>query len=444
MLVLVGLDHRRATVDARGRLNFSGDSLISALQELSAEPDISEVALLSTCNRTEVYLAAADAEHAEAAARRFLDETATKALVSLRAAPHTTTRDAADLQRALYSYQGVEAVRHLYYVTAGLRSMVIGEPQILGQVREAYTLAEANHTCGEEMRAAFTGALQVGKRVRTETGIARNDSSVASIAIHAARAQIGSLAGKTVTLVGAGRTSELAASLLRDEQLGSLIVANRHEQSARALADRYDASAVLFDELPGAIGRSDLVISATAAPYAIIQADMVEPRQEMRPLLILDLSIPGDVAAGICAMPGVTVINLDDLHDMPGSALEEPGIAAALADRHADIDAAERLIEDSLREYTTTQTVRLVAPGIAALRRHVDASQEQELARALAQLSQLSDQERTVIERFGARLVDKMFHHLVRRIRTLAEYDEIPPEITMQVLVRLFSHSEEQ
>lgn len=436
MIALLGLDHLRAGIEMRGRLSLSGDALTAALRELHGRSGIDEIVILSTCNRTELYLATADSDAALNAARTYLETASSRAWLTNHPGVAVTS---SELHTALYMRNGLEAVAHLHHVAAGLRSMVIGESQILGQTRDALANAEAAATCGEELRAAFTSALQVGKRVRAETGISRNDASVASVALHAARARIGALANKSVTLVGAGRTNELVAGLLRDAGVRALTIANRHLASAQALAARFGATAVALDAASDAIRDADLLMSATAAPYVVITPEMIAPREPSRPLLVVDLAVPADVARGVGELPWVTVINLDTLHDLPGNALDEPEFAGAVRSHQPDIDAAERIIEAMLREYTKARAVRLAAPGIAALRRHVDASQEQELARALAQLPNLSAEERTVVERFAARLVDKMFHHLVRRIRTLAEYDEIPPETTMRVLSQLFT-----
>jgi glutamyl-tRNA reductase len=317
--------------------------------------------------------------------------------------------------------------------------MVVGEAQILGQVRDALTIAEEEGAVGEQLRAAFTGALQVGKRVRTDTALSRADASVAGLAVHAARAALGTLESKRVTLVGAGKTIELCAELLANENIGRMMVANRHIESARALAVTYGSQALALDDARAAIAESDILICATAAPYAVIQAEMIAPRAAEHPLLVIDLAVPGDVDPTVAALPAVTLITLDTLRDLPESALDDPAMAGALTARKADIEDAERIIESMLRDYTKAQHMRLAAPGIAALRHHVDQAERQELAHALAQLDHLSEQDCAVIERFGARLVDKMFHHLVQRIRTLAEYDEIPPETTMRVLAQLFA-----
>lgn len=442
MLVLLGLDHRRASGEIRGRLTFSGESLTEALSMLSARPDIDEVAVLSTCNRTEIYLATGAPESAEAEAMRFYRATVADANSSPYHHGHSGVADAVQLDEVIYRARGVEAVAHLFHVSAGLRSMVIGEAQILGQVRDALSAAESSHTAGEEIRAAFTGALQAGKRVRSDTGLSRADASIAALAIHAARAQLGTLSGKTVTLVGAGRTNQLSAQLLQAEDVAQLYIANRNLSSAEALAELAGATPYALGEVSAAIAESDALICATAAPYPVVDSSLIQARSIDRPLLVIDLAMPGDVTADVGALPNVILLTLDTLRDLPGAALDDPAIVTALHGRQSDIEDAERILDTLLTEYKKSQTLRLAAPGIASLRRHVDTSEEQELARALAQLSHLSDQDRAVIQRFGSRLVDKMFHHLVRRIRTLAEYDEIPTEMTMRVLARLFDDTD--
>lgn len=438
MIVMIGLDHRRASVEMRGRLSFTGNALRAAITTLKSDVNADEVSLLSTCNRTEFYVAARDPEAAAKAILRFVSATIARAPVSVgREDDHVIEDDA--FASILYSAYGLEAVEHLYHVSAGLRSMVIGEAQILGQVRDALAAAEECGTIGEELRAAFTGALQAGKRVRTDTGLSQADASVAALAVHVARTRLGSLAGARVTLIGAGKTIDLCARLLARDGVGSLTIANRNLESAQTLADSIGARAIALDAVGEAIAQSNLLIAATAAPFTVVTASQIGFRTTAAPLLIIDLAVPADVAPDAGLLPGVSLVTLDTLRDLPPGGADEPSAVGALVGRQGDIEEAERIITSALRDYTKAQTVRRAAPGISALRRHVDLSQRQELERALAQLPGLSDQERAIIERFGARLVDKMFHHLVRRIRTLAEYDEIPPEMSMRVLSRLFA-----
>ncbi len=446
MIAVVGLDHRRTSVDARGRLTFTDDRLAAALAALGGGQWIDEAVILSTCNRTEVYLASQQPEGALREARRLLQDTfergAPAGFAAASAQAARATEAPVELALTLYTHEGVAVADHLYEVAAGLRSMVIGEPQILGQVRAALAAAEAAHVVGDDLRALFTGALKIGKRVRTETEINRADVSVAGLGVRAAREALGDLRGKTALLIGAGRTNQLSGSLLRAEAVGQVIVANRSLASAEALASQLDGRAASLEQLGAAIAEADLIISATAAPHIVLDAETVAAAclGRQKPLVIIDLAVPTDTAPGVETLPGVTLLTLDTLRDMADpDAHDDPAVIASLHGRERDIAQARQIIEEGLREYARTQTMRLAVPGIAALRRHVDRSEEQELARALAQLDHLSERDQAIIERFGSRLVDKMFHHLVRRIRSLAEYDEIPPDVTMRVLAQLFS-----
>ncbi|MDE3229070.1 MAG: glutamyl-tRNA reductase [Chloroflexota bacterium] len=442
MIAVIGLDHQRASVEARGRVTFADERLTEALQTLGGDERIDEVVILSTCNRTEVYLASQRLDEALDCVRAYLADTFDRA-ASVAGPSHVVIAGAPiELAQALYTYEGGSAARHAYEVAAGLRSMVIGEPQILGQTRAALGAAESVGVVNEELRSVFTGALKIGKRVRAETDINRADVSVAGLGVRAAREALGGLRGKTALLIGAGRTNQLSGRLLQDEGIGATLVANRSLASAEALASQLGGQAVALDQIESAIAEADLIISATAAPYVVLERGAIERARAARPapLLIVDLAVPADVAADAGEAPGVTLLTLDTLRDAADfDAHTDPAVVAALHGHQRDIEQARQIIAEGMRDYSRAQTIRLAAPGIAALRRHVDRSQEQELAQAMAQLDGLTDRQRAVIERFGERLVDKMFHHLVRRIRSLAEYDEIPPDVTMRVLTQLFA-----
>ncbi len=442
MIAMVGLDHHRASVEARGRLAFSDDGLTTALQTLGGDQRM-EVVILSTCNRTEVYLASQRPDEALRQIRAFLAATYARAgTAATGAGTALAVGESVDLAQALYTSEGLAAAQHLFEVAAGLRSMVIGEPQILGQTRAALATAEQAQVVGEELRLLFTNSFKVGKRVRAETGITRADISVAGLGVRAAREALGGLRGKTALLIGAGRTSRLCGELLQAEGIGQTLIANRSLASAEALAEQVGGHAIAFAQVASALGEADLLISATAAPSIVLEyATLVSARAGRRsPLVIVDLAVPADIEARVGSAPGVTLLTLDTLRDMTDfDAHDDPAVVASLRGHERDITQAHAIIAEGLRDYARAQTLRLAAPGIAALRQHVDRSEEQELAAALAQLSHLTERDRAIIERFGSRMVDKMFYHLVRRIRALAEYDEIPPDVTMRVLERLFA-----
>ncbi|HST88375.1 MAG TPA: glutamyl-tRNA reductase [Ktedonobacterales bacterium] len=471
MIGLVGLDHTNAGVELRGRLVFSAERLPEALRELAARPSLGEVVIVSTCNRTEVYAAASDWAEARADIRAFLAATlaAAEPVEPIEAAEAATiqhdastngrahaqrasvTRTAAaraprgsahtlpdELARSLYEFEGLDAAGHILRVACGLRSMVVGEAQILGQVKEALAAAESAGTAGEELRALFTQAIKTGKRARAETEIGRADVSVGALAVRVAADLRGDLAGACALVIGAGRTSQLCASLLREAGIGRLILANRTLPAAGELAEAVGGEAIALADIAVALPDVDLVISATAAPHIVLKASIVAAAVAGRsaPLLVIDLAVPPDVDESVATIPSVTLRTLDSLRvaDSPD------GLAAG--DREVELARVEAIAEDGVREYSRVRAVRLAVPGIAALRRHVDASERAELDRALAQLDQLSAADRAVVERFGQRLVDKMFHHLVSRIRSLAEYDQVPLDLTMRVLARLFADPE--
>lgn len=462
MIGLLGLDHHWASVELRGRLSFADERLFAGLQSLRAKKTIDEAVIISTCNRTEVYVASTDWSEAAETVKRFLAGTyahnaalasaaavppagaATHAAVSTQFLPDTAfdgTTLPESLAGALFELEGTNAARHLCQVAAGLQSMVIGESQILGQVREALAAAELAGTVGDELRPLFTTALKAGKRARTETEIGRADVSVASLAVRIAADALGGLAGTSALLIGAGRTNQLCAQLLRDVGIDRLFLANRTALTAAELASEVDGEAIALASLADVLPRVQLVVSATAAPHVVLSAAHVSRGLTGRtdPLVVVDLAVPPDVEEDVGLLPGVSLYTLDSLRGLDGSiAFDAPDT------RDAALARAGEIVEESVHEYVRSRTMRLAVPGISALRRHVDRSEQAELSRALAQLGHLSADDQAIIERFGQRLVDKMFHHLVSRIRSLAEYDEVPPDVTMRVLTQLFADPDEQ
>lgn len=462
MIGLLGLDYQKTTVEMRGRLSFADDRLLDGLRMLGAKRSVDEVVILSTCNRTEVYIASQEWSLAVESVQRFLAEAYARSgalagagpvppangasllgaetrQVPSDAVPADTLPEA--LADALYELEGTAAARHLFQVAAGLRSMVVGEAQILGQVRESLAAAETAGTVNDELRLLFTTALKVGKRARAETEIGRADVSVASVAVRTAEDSLGGLAGKSAVLIGAGRTSQLCAHLLRDAGIDQLFLANRTALTAAELAAEVGGEAVALAAVADVLPRAQLVISATAAPHTVLRAADVAAGLVQRdgPLVVVDLAVPPDVDEDVGLLPGVSLYTLDSLRGLDDSI--QP---TTLDQREAALGRAGEIVEEGVHEFLRSRTMRLAVPGISALRRHVDRSEQAELSRAMTQLAHLSDEERAVIERFGQRLVDKMFHHLVSRIRSLAEYDEVPPDVTMRVLSQLFADPDDR
>lgn len=419
----------------RERLAFAGESLREALLALRRAEALSEVVILSTCNRTEIYGAGPSWPEARQVIEAFL---ARYYLAGGPAAPGAAERAAAGpmaavgVQGLLSNYlmraEGLEAARHLFQVAAGLRSMQVGESQILGQVKEALTLASRAGSVGEELHALFTTALRLGKRARSETDIARADVSISRAAVDLARDALGGLAGRSVLLIGAGRTNQLCARLLRAEGAKRLILANRTAETARDVADTLGAEAASLSALTDLIPQVQLIISATAAPHIVLPAAAVAQACQGRhtPLVILDLAVPRDVEETAGLLPSVCLYNIDALQGYG----ERSG-------RAADLERMGQLVEDAVLELHRWQQVRKVAPAIAALRQHVDSSQQMELTRAMAQLEHLDEHDREVVRQFGQRMVDKMFHHLVSRVRTIAQNE--PADAVVDLMMQLFS-----
>jgi glutamyl-tRNA reductase len=457
MIGLIGLDHHGTNVELLGRLAIPADRVSTAFQLLAEDGAVDEAVILSTCHRTEIYVAANDWPRATASVHKFLADVfahgssyvAAAALarsggVASGAVPEAAPVSAAggdtlpgDVAAGLYEYVGVEAARHLLRVAAGLRSMVAGEAQILGQVKDALVAAEAAKAIGDELRAVFALAIRIGKRVRSETELGRADESVAALAVQVARTALGSLNDKAALLIGAGKTNRLCATLLCEAGVTRHYLANRTPQAASELAREVGGEAISLADVAGIIPAVQLVICATAAPHTVLSAAAVAAATAGRraPLVIIDLAVPPDVEPAASLLPTVTLYTLDTLTSAAQAA------EGTLPSHEAEMVAAERIVEDGVREFTRSGALRLAVPGIAALRQHVDESEQAELARALAQLSHLALEDRAIVERFGRRLVDKMFFHLVSRIRSLAEYDEVPTDVTMRVLSRLFAET---
>jgi glutamyl-tRNA reductase len=435
MLGIVGLDHHGAPAAVRERLAFSGPALTEALAALQQSAALTEVVLLCTCNRTEVYVAGPSWPAARQAVEEFLTRQYLAGTPSARLSADARLADPPQMALGQYCYahEGLAAARHLFQVAAGLRSMQVGESQILGQVKEAFVTASRAGVVGEELHGLFTSALKLGKRVRTETGIARADVSMSSAAVALARDALGGLQGRAALLIGAGRTSELCARLLRAEGVTRLILANRTPEHAQMLARALDAETVALGQVGQVIGQVQLIISATAAPHLILSTTTVAEACKGRhsPLVILDLAIPRDVEEEVGLLPAVCLYNIDALRGY-GEGLE----------RAADLERVQELVEEAVGEFNRWQQVRRVAPAIAALRRHVDTSQEAELTRALAHLEHLPERDREVVRQFGQRMVDKMFHHLVSRVREVAASG--PTDAVLDLLMQLFAVPSEQ
>lgn len=394
-LLLVGLNHKTAPVEVREKLAFDGDRLREALAHLGRYA--SEGAILSTCNRTEVYALVGHRETGTEKIQRFLSEFYGQPPASLTA--------------HLYAYAQRDAVAHLFAVAAGLDSMIVGEPQILGQVRDAFAAAEAGNAAGPILSQLFRQALSVGKQARTDTAISRSAVSVSYAAVELARKIFGELGSHAVLVIGAGEMGQLAAKNLWDSGVRRLMVTNRTPARAEELAAQLGAEAWEFPKLSEALAHADIVISSTGAPEPVLTAEMV--RQAMRarrqsPLFLIDIAVPRDIDPRAGQLPNVYLYNIDDL---------EAVCQANKREREKEIRKVETIIAAEVAKFFAWWESLGVVPTINALRYKAESIRQSELDKALSKLSHLSDRDRNIINALSVAIVSKMLHLPITRLK---------------------------
>src|SRR5918997_826129 len=301
-LLGIGISHKTAPVALRERLALPEGRATRVLAELVSDPSIHEAVAISTCNRTELHLVAADPVEAEN--------------VGLAALSRQAGIRPTELFGRIYSLRDADAVRHLFSVAAGLDSMIVGEAEVQGQVKRAYELALVEGVTGPITNRLFREALAAGKRVRTETEVGRSRVSVSTVAVELAAGMLGDLSRRRVLVIGAGENAELTARALRERGVETIFVANRHYDRAIGLAQRFGGAAVRFEDLPAKLLESDIVVSSTASPHQIVGRDElaeVMRQREGRPLLIVDIAVPRDIDSAARELPGVALYDMDDL-----------------------------------------------------------------------------------------------------------------------------------
>jgi glutamyl-tRNA reductase len=406
-LVGLSLTHRTAPLAVRERLALAPAQASDLLTALVAGDAVDEAVAVSTCNRIEVYVAGEDAGSAEWAVVAAL-------------ARHAGMSTAA-LGLRLRALRGRAVADHLFAVASGLDSMVIGETEILGQLRRAHELAREAHACGLLLDRLMRGALGAGRRVRAGTAIARSGVSVSSAAVELAREALGSLAERRVMLVGAGKSSEVTARVLRSQGVGVLRVANRSHERAAEIARR-DGGAVALDDLEAHLAGSDLVIAATACPHVLIDAAMVRramARRAGRPLVVIDLAVPRDVDPGVRDIRGVTLLDLDDV---------QARVARNRAARQSDVAAARALIAGEVDRFERWRAARAATPTIAALKHAGDAIVGDLLALNAPHWESLTDADRERVEALARAVARRLLHEPTRRVKQAACEGDTAPE----------------
>jgi len=409
-ILLVGLNAHGANIPVRERMALSGEAQAAAYDRLhdmtvyETCAGLREAVIVSTCNRTELYAVVEDAD------------TGWQMLVGLLAELSDLTP--AVLEPELYRYEDASAVRHLMRVAAGLDSLVLGEPQILGQVLQSMEDAQAAGACGPLLAHLFSQALHAGKRARSETDISRGSISVSHVAALLTRERLGDLSAARLLVVGAGEMARLAATALRDNGATSFSVINRTHRRAQALAEQFGARALHWSALGEALAWADAVISATGAPHRVIGRGHVEPilcRRAGRPLLFVDIAMPGDVDRAVEALPGVELVGLDALHTTLDNTRSQ---------REAAVPHVELIVSEETRQVLDWLNARAVLPTIVGLRRWAEGLAASEVEQALSRLGPVDAHAEKVVRQMASRLVNKLLHPPTTHLKRSATGDQ--------------------
>ncbi|MFI9269433.1 glutamyl-tRNA reductase [Kitasatospora sp. NPDC052896] len=401
-LLVVGLSHRTAPVGVLERAALTGETPNRLLHDAAATATVSEAALLNTCNRIELY-ADVDKFHAGVAE------------LSLLLAHHSGV-DLEELTEHLYVHYEDRAVHHIFSVACGLDSMVVGEGQILGQLRDALARAQDEHTAGRGLNELFQQALRVGKRAHSETGIDKAGQSLVTFGLEQVAAGAGEIAGKRALVVGAGSMSSLAAATLSRAGVGDLLIANRTPERAERLAATLGARTVEFGKVPQALADVDLVVSCTGSAGVVIGAAEVAAAVAARtgagPLAFLDLAMPRDVDHAVRALPGALLVDLESLSEVESETAAAPGAG--------DVDAVTRIVADEVAAFGAAQRAARIAPTVVALRAMASEVVGAELARLDSRLPGLDERSRAEMAQTVRRVVDKLLHAPTVRVKQLA------------------------
>ncbi len=393
---VVGLNHRTAPLQVRERLAFPRRRLSDALSSLRSERGIEGAVILSTCNRVEVYVTSRNAR-CDGVAKDFL------------ARFHGL--DVGAFGRHLYGYHGVEAVQHLFHVTSGLDSMVLGESQITAQVKSAYEAASAEGAAGAVLHRLFQHALAAAKRVRSNSDIGSGRASIASVATALAKRQFGTLAGRSVLLVGAGKMGEAALRNLRDAGTDTSLVANRTFSKAKALARHYGGTTVRFDRLAEGLAQADVVICSTEAPHYVIRRRDVSAalsRRRGRPMFLIDIAVPRNIEPSAGKLKGCHLYNVDDLQAVVQETLQR---------RKRELERCRAIVDEETRKFMRWVEGLEAGRAIARLSRRLEALKRRELRDVLERSPHLSQNERAEIERTADRMMKKLGHQLIKVLR---------------------------
>ena len=389
-IVLLGLNHKTAPVELRECLAFSKDETYAALKALQESPAISEAILISTCNRVELLMATGDKSNAMDAVKLLFAE--------FKKTPVT------EFENALYIHDGDDAIRHIFRVASSLDSMVVGEPQILGQIKEANQTATMNKTSGVLLNKLLHRTFFVAKRVRNETGIGDHAVSISYAAIELGRKIFGTLEGKKVLLIGAGEMAELAVEHLIRNRTGDIFVANRTFERGVKLANKFKGKAVRFEEIADCLQRVDIIISSTGSPDYIVTRDQVKGvmhSRRNRPLFFIDIAVPRDIDPAINRLTNSYIYDIDDLKGVIDNNIES---------RNKEAIKGERIVDEAVIRFREWYDNMDVVPTIVALRDKIENIARSEVKKTLQTLNHLSDGDCQAINRMTNSMINKILH----------------------------------
>ena len=420
-IVLVGVNHKTAPVEVRELLAFSDQACADGLRRLVDGDVVREGLIVSTCNRVEILSATAtdQIEHGTKRLAEFLDVE--------RSLPPGFLTD------HLYSHTNENAIRHIFRVASSLDSMVVGEPQILGQVRHAYSLAVEAGTAGRVLNRLVHHTFRVAKRIRSETGIAANAVSISYMAVELGKKIFDSLKGRTVLLVGAGEMAELSAHHLVNAGVSRVLIANRTPEAAQKLAQEFDGLAVPFNKLSEFLSDADVVICSTGAPEYILTEAMMRQaieRRRNRPTCIIDISVPRNVDPAIGTVPNVFVFDIDDLESV---------ISSNIREREREAERAELIVQSEVMQFQQSLRVMDIGPTMGAVRQKLQEIARSEMARQRKKLGPLTPQQEAAIEALLLSTVNKISHPVLNQMRRSYE---ISDSDTVQALRDIFGVEE--
>jgi glutamyl-tRNA reductase len=411
---LIGVNHKSAPLEVRERLAIPESRLPGACRDLAAYPGIEEGMVISTCNRVEVVTHTLNG-HADL--RGFLHD-------------HFQLKPE-ELDPYLYEFREKDAVRHIFRVASSLDSMVVGEAQILGQVKEAYATARAVGAVGGQLDQLFSRAFAVAKRVRSETAVGSSSVSIASVAVELAKKIFGTLQGKNVFIVGAGKMSELAARHLMAHGCATIFVANRTYERAIGLAQKFDGQAIKFEDLYSTCDRADIVITSTGAPHAVFRREHGEQflaRRKNRPMFFIDIAVPRDVSPEMGKLDGIFTYDIDDL---------QHAVTSHVADRRKEADRAEAIIASEVEKFEARISTLDVVPTIVSLQDHLETIRQAEIDRVRSRMGQLTPEQEIAMEALTRGIINKVMHTPITTLKSAARESEATTIV--DVVRRLFN-----